>query len=574
VLASTNDTASKPPLATVILNARTGRVQQAIASRGSPEWAAMSADGAQIAIAAFKCRARIYDVATGKRFVEQKGGGLEGDATDTPHWVDLSPDGALLFTLDGRGHLRRSNAADGTPLTVIDPPLDNHHYMSAAMLAPSGRILASVRNNLIRLWDVGLHPREDYESLNSVESRDAPLVSVIADLADVSAAQYSADGRAIVTLDAANVARVWNAEAAARVFRAANAVAMSSDGTRVALGHDRVIEIVEVATGRTAATIPDNAYYFETLVLSADGTRLVATRGGGGAQLWDARSGAHVGSLPVARNIEQYATFSPDGTQVLTGDGTLWNARSGTRIRSLDHTGDELQPRFSWDGRWITTAPDNRTLAIWDAHTGQQIARVPVAGRRLAVTFSPDGRTLATATGDRKVRLWSTKTWTQTAEVAVPRNASNLAFSPDGTRLVAALGDWRQSVADGDAAIVWDVESHRSLFALDHDAFVSSATWTSDGARIITFSNLNASDYTARVWDARTGNLLDTLPVGPSISLSADGTRLASAVGSLSFAAVWNLGVDSGTAAALADVAASRTSWRFDNGLLVAAPKR
>jgi WD40 repeat protein/transcriptional regulator with XRE-family HTH domain len=95
----------------------------------------------------------------------------------------------------------------------------------------------------------------------------------------------------------------------------------------------------------------------------------------------------------------------------------------------------------------------------------------------------------------------------------------DVTFSPDGKRFATASQD--------KTAKVWDAKTGQLLLTLSgHTDQVAGIVYSPDGKQIATTSD----DHTAKIWDANTGQLLLTLTghtdgVGP-VAFSPDGTRL------------------------------------------------
>jgi dipeptidyl aminopeptidase/acylaminoacyl peptidase len=174
------------------------------------------------------------------------------------------------------------------------------------------------------------------------------------------------------------------------------------------------------------------------------------------ARIWDAATGAEIACLNGHGSSVIAATFSPDGTRIVTASADetarIWDAASGAEIACLNgHEDPVYTAAFSPDGTRIVTASRDKTARIWDAASGAEIACLN--GHEDAVitaAFSPDGTRIVTGSHDTTARIWDVATG---AEIACLKGhesyVSTAAFSPDGTRIVTASAD--------ETARIWDV---------------------------------------------------------------------------------------------------------------------
>jgi WD40 repeat protein/serine/threonine protein kinase len=116
-------------------------------------------------------------------------------------------------------------------------------------------------------------------------------------------------------------------------------------------------------------------------------------------------------------------------------------------------------------------------------------------------------------------------------------------FSPDGRRIVTT---------DDKNAQVWDARSRQLLFTLPHDDTVYHAVYSVEGTRLITASG----DGTVKIWDATDGTLLRSLMHDglklryAALAVSPDGKRLAAMDMTGTCTNVW----DAATGASLAEL--------------------
>jgi WD40 repeat protein len=146
-----------------------------------------------------------------------------------------------------------------------------------------------------------------------------------------------------------------------------------------------------------------------------------------------------------------------------------------------------------------------------------------------AMTFSPDERRLATASNDGSVRLWA---WDPAhlgpeqesrphIKVLVDGYGNRVAFSSDGERLATG--------GEGLSVKIWDARTGGLLHTLPgHTGDVFAVAFSPDGRWLASAG----ADTTVRIWDATTGKLLHTLRghtgLVMSLAFSPDSGQLAS----------------------------------------------
>ena len=368
----------------------------------------------------------------------------------------------------------------------------------------------------------------------------APYVCALLSSSEaISTVEWSQDGTRIVTTSQYS-AQVWDAMTGAELLTIPTGMDVvtgahwSADGTRI-------LTVPESSPSGWGATTGDPAIFDATTgahirdldghspAWSPDGTRIVSVMEDKDSQVWDAATGAKLLKL---RGFQP--AWSPDGLRIVIvsddGSAKIWDASTGVKLLTLRGH----HPAWSPDGTRIAAISREGSIQIWDAATPSPRKRFlkrsdssgPVlelpGDVRSRIAWAPDGSLLAASQSDGTARLWDVATGVE--EIALPGTSNrvdDLAWSPDGTRLAIASSD--------NQARIWRIEGPHT-HTLRCGGAVRDLAYSSDGTRLLTTCFTSAAWGVARVWDARTGARLWTLPPHGSelydAAWSPDGLRI------------------------------------------------
>lgn len=210
--------------------------------------------------------------------------------------------------------------------------------------------------------------------------------------------------------------------------------------------------------------------------------------------------------------------------------GYLSNFYQSGRRTLKGHNGTVKGMAVSRDGQRLASCSADGTVKIWDLASGD--VRLTIRGdskREQCVAFSPDGNRVATGGEDHTVKVWDAATGQELQRLLGHTNAVRcVAFSPDGTRI--ASGGGTGTTTDDQTVKLWDTTTGQEVLALRGLQWTAGVAFSPDGTRIAG-GGTNGPRESAKVWDAKTGEVIQTLarhPLGSvyCIAYSPDGTKI------------------------------------------------
>ena len=289
---------------------------------------------------------------------------------------------------------------------------------------------------------------------------------------------------------------------------------------------DRVVSASDDGTvrvwdaGRTQSwTVPAVTYNID---FNRDGRLIASSSKDGTVRVRDTRTGKPRTQLGGPSGYTA-AKFSPaSDTLVIPSDRAsrirVWplSANSAERVVQRPKGSGMYSARFDPSGKRIVYVDAKGRVAVHDLDSGREAALGGAPSPAYGALFSPDGEHVAAYGGRGDVVIWRRDRWSrpERAFKAHRGDINTLAYGPDG-RLITGGTD--RTVR------IWGPRGGAPLILRGHEDEITTAVFSSDGARVLTSSQ----DSTLRLWDARSGAELAVLQSDQGeiydAALSADG---------------------------------------------------
>jgi WD40 repeat protein len=366
-------------------------------------WVAWSKADTRLATASDDGTAMVWNAESGDRLAVLAG------HNEWVYHVAWSPDDTHLVTAGGDGTARvwqftSSTAGEsdcGAELVFVADhragvapdasSRSGQHRLSrvvhAAWNGEGTRFVTACADGTARLWD--LASGSQLLALCHDAERRSSIYRV----------RWSSDDRRIVTASYDHTARVWllaPSSAGSLASSSAGSLASSSAGS---LASSSAGSLASSSAGSLASSSAGS------LASSSAGSLASSSAG-------DAESGAQLAVLAGHAGSVYYATWSPDGTRIVTvsADDTarIWDANDGSELAVLSgHTNQVRYAAWNPAGTYVVTVSDDGTARIWDASDGSELAVLQGHTRGVGhVSWNRAGTRFATASDDGMACVW------------------------------------------------------------------------------------------------------------------------------------------------------------------------
>jgi WD40 repeat protein len=400
------------------------------------KFSALSRDGTRVVAAVTADSvARVWNAANGALMAI-----LEGH-TGAVRSAAFTPDGRRVVTASADGTARIWDLHPDLSLDTVATGTSSSELVATS--ADGRRIVSVSRDGDAVVWTPGRNG----------------LVRLDGKLSTLYAPVFSADGRRVLAAGEGDVARMWDANTGVTLTEyrghkgGVRSAALSPDGALVVTGgEDATVRLWDAGNGRQRHMLTGHTARIGTVQFSPDGRRIVSAGVGVDAKddsrafIWSA-DGKLLTRLEGTVQELHSSAFSQDGRMIVgegeRGKATVWDAQSGRRLMDFDVTRIlGINATFSRDGSRIVTTDDDGVVRLWSTRAPRE---QPVTFRGDSdesdeAQLSRDGRWLLSYGRGQDLRLWDVSSNAPLVDFRGEHSPEGgVALMPDGLRFVAAI---------------------------------------------------------------------------------------------------------------------------------------
>jgi len=453
-----------------------------------------SPDGKRVVTASLDRTAKVWEADKGKLLATLSG------HTDAVHSARFSPDSRWIVTSSSDGTAKMWDAARGELLGTLDAgsPIQ---APTLADFSADGNIIVTAVGPTAKVWDA--HSLAEIASLRGHQKR-IKMFAIDPKTNDILT--YGQDGLLKRFEKSGHLLFGITAQLEDNYAQYVTPLALSPDGETVITGTvDGRVNVWNAKTGQRLFSVPSGSGFVRSTAIRPDNQEFLTATDEPAIRVWNMKTGAMTRLLQGHSTAVWSALYNTNGTQLLTtsGDTTarLWNTSwGGTELTFVGHTNTVVSADFSSDHKGLITASLDGTAKLWDKNRSPLLFDVYFSSSTITnhlryAQLSADGARLLSATTAGKVEIYDLAHSHSTSALSEPnRCCSRAAWSPEETQLAVTLDN---------TVSVFDVPAGTLRFTADVGSPISALAYSPDGALLA----IGAANSCGRIFDARSGTI-------------------------------------------------------------------
>ena len=350
----------------------------------------------------------------------------------------------------------------------------------------------------------------------------------------VTCLTFSSDGTSLVSGSLDRTVKLWDLQTGGVVKTFSGhtgsvwSVSISVDFTKIASGSsDNTIYLWDIQTGECHCTIKQQFFVGCVSFSPIDPQHLISVCD---EKIWQWDASGH--QIKLLQN-GTYIAFSPDGTQIVSCNGTtvtIQDSNTGITVTEFHMTNNKTSRCcFSPDGKLVAAAAAD-TVYVWDITSPDPHPVETFIGHTKTITSLafPSSSSLISASFDQSIKFWNIGTLSKDTVVTDPKSTPFTSVPIKSVTLQAKDGIIITSDSDG-MVKTWDIPTGLCKTSFQTPAKDSSERDAQLINRWLIF--VWWSDHKINIWDTEKGELLsvvDGLYNLEDLRISGDGSRVFS----------------------------------------------
>jgi len=460
--------------------------------------AEFSPNGKLVATASWDNTAKIWSVLSGDSLFTIK-------HTYRVRDIRFSLDGSRIYTISDDAPLRCWDTNNGK---LIFETQGHTEGINSIEFSPDGKtILTASSDKSAIIW----------------EAETGKLISKLTGhKGAINTAAFSPDGKIITTVSDDFTVKAWDAKVGSLLYSFAggkfriNSVRFSPDSKSLAITtlENNSPKIIDLATGKLKFILKGHTREVIDVAYLMDGTKIISIGYDQPLRIWDAGNGTLIKEIKDDENPIYTISFSKDGSELLSiganDNVQTWDVKNFSLKNTFTgHSKVLLNAEFAKDGKSFLTATEGELVKKWETLTGKlQVSfTIDDQGSLKNAKFIANDEDIFTFT-EMGAQIRKAQDGKLIQDILLGEGAvlTSAKVSLDQKTLLTT-GFWNATPK------VWDLTNKKLALALKgHESKYGAdiASFSPNGDKILTASTGPANDLSAKLWEAKTGNLIYT----------------------------------------------------------------